>query len=101
MHVILWEFQAKKGREPEFERAYGPAGDWARFFQRGEGYLGTTLLTGESGRGRYLTLDRWTSRGAYEAFRDANAAEYAALDRRLEALTERETWLGAFVETPP
>jgi hypothetical protein len=30
MHVIIWEFRVQAGREEEFERAYGPAGGWAR-----------------------------------------------------------------------
>jgi hypothetical protein len=37
--------------------------------------------------GRYLTLDRWRDRAAYESFRRSAAADYAALDAAREALT--------------
>ena len=97
MYVIVWEFLPKAGREREFEAAYGPDGDWARFFGRGPGYLGTELQRDVQHPRRYLTLDRWESRKAYEAFRAAHAAAYEALDRRFEALTESETPLGSFV----
>lgn len=94
VHVLVWEFGPAPGREAEFERAYGPEGDWARFFQRDPGYLGTELLRGSGGR--YLTLDRWRTRAAFEAFKKREAAEYAAIDRRMEALTSHEASLGSF-----
>jgi hypothetical protein len=39
MYVVLWQFRPLRGREREFERAYGRSGEWIRLFQRGEGYL--------------------------------------------------------------
>ena len=44
MYVVLWRFRPLKDRKREFERAYGPSGEWTRLFQHGEGYLGTELL---------------------------------------------------------
>jgi len=44
----------------------------------------------------YLTIDRWISRAAYEAFVRAVGPAHAALDRRGDALTVRERRLGAF-----
>ena len=98
MYVILWRFRSALGREGEFERAYGPCGEWALLFSRDDGYLGTELLLrrSEDGSREYLTLDRWVSRAAYEAFRARRSGEYRRLDRRLEGLTEEETLLGAF-----
>ena len=99
MHVTIWEFRVKKGREAEFELAYGPTGEWARFFERGEGYLGTELLRDAKDRQRYITIDRWTSPATYEAFRSRWADEYEAIDERCEALTEYEAPLGSLA--PP
>jgi heme-degrading monooxygenase HmoA len=98
MYIILWRFRPAVGREGEFERAYGPSGEWARLFGREDGYLGTELLLrrSEDEPREYLTLDRWASRGAYEAFRARRSGEYGRLDRRLEELTEEETLVGAF-----
>jgi heme-degrading monooxygenase HmoA len=88
------------GRESDFERAYGPAGEWARLFRRADGYLGTELLWRSDNQGEYLTLDRWTSRPSYEAFRSRWSDEYGRLDRRLEGLTEEEAPLGSFEMLP-
>jgi len=93
-HVLVWEFAPATGRAAEFERAYGPDGDWGRFFRRDPAFLGTELLRGAAGR--YLTIDRWRTRDAFEAFKTRHAGEYAAIDRRMEALTSRETAIGAF-----
>jgi heme-degrading monooxygenase HmoA len=59
-----------------FEPEYGPAGEWAQFFRTGKGYVGTELLQDVEHPGRYLVIDRWESRDAYNAFVAANREEY-------------------------
>ena len=93
MYVIVWRFVAHK--PAEFERHYGPEGTWAAFFRRDPEFVRTELLRGEGND--YVTLDYWTSREAFLAFREAHRAEYEEIDRRFEALTESEERLGDFV----
>ena len=100
MYVILWRFLPLEGRESEFERAYGPSGEWALLFRRDDGYLGTELLRSSEDSREYLTLDRWVSRTAYETFRRRFSSEYLRLDRLFEELTEEETPLGTFEMLP-
>ena len=100
MYVVLWRFRPLVGRESEFERAYGPSGKWAPLFRRGDGYLGTELLRRSDDSREYLTLDRWASRAAYEAFRVRWSSEYRRLDLWLEELTEEEASFGAFKVLP-
>ncbi len=100
VYVVLWRFRPRVGQESEFERAYGPSGGWAHLFRRGDGYLGTELLQRSDGSREYLTLDRWASRAAYEAFRVRWSDEYQRLDHELEGLTEEEASLGAFEALP-
>jgi uncharacterized protein len=76
-----------------FESAYGADGEWARFFRRGEGYLGTELLAAAP---RYLLIDRWTSREAYEAFLSAHREEYERRSAAAEGLYLREERIGDF-----
>jgi len=52
----------------EFERVFGTDGEWAEFFRRGRGYVGTELLRDVEAPGRYLVIDRWESAEAYNAF---------------------------------
>lgn len=94
--VCVWEFEVAPEATAEFERLYGPEGDWIALFGRASGYLGSTLLRDRSSPGRYLTLDRWESEASYRAVRTQFAREYAELDRRGETLTLRETPLGEF-----
>jgi heme-degrading monooxygenase HmoA len=100
VYLVVWRFRPKAGHESDFERAYGPAGEWARLFRRADGYLGTELLRRSDNPGEYLTLDRWASRAAYEAFRSRWGDEYGELDRLLEGLTEEEALLGSFEALP-
>jgi heme-degrading monooxygenase HmoA len=76
VYVILWRFRPSRGRESEFERAYGHSGEWALLFGRGDGYLGTELLRRSDDSREYLTLDRWVSRAAYETFRSRCSSVY-------------------------
>ena len=48
----------------------------------------------------YLTLDRWATRAAYEAFRARWSGEYHRLDARSEELTEEEALVGTFEALP-
>ena len=89
--VFLYEVD-NAGRAA-FEAVYGPDGDWARFFAAGEGYHGTELL--RSGD-RYLLIDRWSSRAAYEAFLAEHADEYARRNEEATVLWGREEVLGRF-----
>lgn len=96
MHAVLWSYRVAPGAAPAFEALYGHDGGWARLFRRDPAYLGTDLLRDTADAARYLTIDRWTDRAAYEAFRQSAAAAYAALDREGDALTLEETALGGF-----
>jgi heme-degrading monooxygenase HmoA len=74
MLALVFSYEA---RDPEeFERIYGPEGEWAVFFRRGDGYVGTELLRDVEAPGRYVLIDRWESAAAYQAFIDGNRDEY-------------------------
>jgi len=93
---ILWSFQVPTPLEAEFERVYGPAGDWARLFGRAAGYRGTKLLREARSSRRYLTEDSWQSAEDFDRFTAAHRVEYDALDARCEALTTDECLIGIF-----
>ena len=96
MYLILWEFLVISGKEKVFEQEYGPEGCWVRFFGQGEGYRGTELVRDVANPRRYVTLDLWESRAAYDLFREERREEYLALDKSCEVLTEKEALLGNF-----
>jgi len=93
---IIWEFRVRADRGREFEEHYGSAGTWVDFFRTGPGFLETRLLRDGEDPSRYLTIDVWTDLESYRAFSEKNAAQYGAIDRRFEALTEQERCLGYF-----
>jgi quinol monooxygenase YgiN len=99
--TAVWEFRVSVDKRRAFEKIYGSNGDWARLFRRREGYIRTELIRDRDVPGRYLTLDFWTSRLAYQKFRTQNLAAYKALDRRCEALTQTEKLIGAFQKRVP
>jgi heme-degrading monooxygenase HmoA len=93
MHIVLWRYRARPGREAEFEAAYGEDGLWQQLFRSDAGYLGTDLLRATDGT--YLTMDKWASPAVYETFRARHAARYAEIDAECSPLTAEETPLGA------
>lgn len=93
---IVWQFTAKQGKEEEFERIYGPNGDWAVLFRKADGYGGTELHKSHEIPRSYLVIDRWQSRDAFKQFKDRFNNEYRMLDVRCEELTEREEHVGDF-----
>jgi heme-degrading monooxygenase HmoA len=74
MIALLFRYDA---RDPEeFEQAYGPDGEWARFFRQGAGFIGTELLRDLEEPDRYVVIDRWESIDAYNTFLSKHQAEY-------------------------
>ena len=95
-YLVIWQFRPRPGLEQLFERAYGPHDPWARLFATFEGFVRTELNRDLKDSRRYLTIDFWTSKEAYECFREKYAAEYAAIDQECGALTDEEKPLGEF-----
>ena len=95
-YLIIWEFRVRIGMEKRFDAAYRSGGEWARFFKRGKGYVGTELNRDVRDPQRFVTLDFWTSREAYEKFREQHLAEYKTIDGMCEAMTEKESEIGKF-----
>ena len=94
MLVLVFSYEA---REPEqFERVYGPEGEWARFFRQGRGYIGTELLRDVETPGRYLVIDRWQSADDYNAFIAEHRAEYMARVDDARVYYDQELRLGTF-----
>jgi heme-degrading monooxygenase HmoA len=92
--ALVFSYEAREAAE--FERVYGPEGEWAAFFAGGAGYLGTELLRDVEAPGRYLVIDRWASRDAYRAFVEEHRDEYM---RRVDETVfhyDQELRLGTF-----
>ena len=88
-HLTIWEFYVPSGSESQFETVYGPNGEWVQLFAQAQGFIKTELNHDLNDPRRYLTLDYWSSKEAYETFREQYRAEYAMLDQRCGGLTER------------
>ena len=98
MVQFIWEFIAREDKVAEFERHYSSTGDWAKLFQKNEGFRGTELLRDSENRRRYVTIDRWESFEEQMAMRGRCAKEWEELDRKCEAFTEVERRIGVFEE---
>jgi heme-degrading monooxygenase HmoA len=92
--IIIWEYIVAEGQQAEFERVYGPEGEWAQLFKKAKGYIGTELLRDSDRPRHYITIDRWDSSSAFDSFQENYHGEYEAIDARSENLTERETRIG-------
>jgi len=92
LHVI-WEYDVRPGMESSFEALYGPDGAWAALFREHPGFAGTDLLRSDR-PGRYLTIDRWQSEEAYDAFLAGARERYAAIDAMGDAMTADERRIG-------
>jgi heme-degrading monooxygenase HmoA len=95
MFVIVWQFEVTEENQARFEAAYGPQGSWAQLFRSSSDYHGTELLRDAYVPLTYLTIDHWASEDAFRAFRKDQDAAYEQLDRECDALTAKETRIGA------
>jgi heme-degrading monooxygenase HmoA len=94
--VIALVFSYDVGETGDFEQVYGPDGDWARFFHTGRGFIGTELVRDVEHPDRYLVIDRWESREAYNDFIAAHRDEYLRMVDETAFHYDRELRLGTF-----
>jgi heme-degrading monooxygenase HmoA len=103
--VIALVFRYEVRDPEEFERVYGSDGEWAQFFRRGAGYIGTELLRDVEEPERYLVIDRWESADAYNAFLEQHRAEYLSRSDETRLHYVQELRFGTFEnvwhEDPP
>ncbi len=95
-YAYLWEYRLRPDLASEFEKVYSPEGTWAALFRRHPGYVRTELHRDLQRPGRYITIDYWESKEGRIDFGRRFAAEFEALDRQCEQLTEDETYVGEF-----
>ena len=86
MFVYTWEYFIKDHSQAEFERIYGPDGEWVQLFSKAEGYIKTELFHDLSKPLRYITIDYWKSEGSRNSFREQIDSEFKKLDKRCELL---------------
>jgi heme-degrading monooxygenase HmoA len=96
MFLALWEFEVKSGCEERFQSVYEAEGEWARLFRTDPNFIETRLLRDPVQPNRFVTLDFWESRSAYESFKELNHAAYLRLDKDCQSLTSLERCLGYF-----
>ena len=94
MIALIFSYEVRDSAE--FERVYGPEGEWAQFFRQGRGYVGTELLRDVESPGRYVVIDRWESAEAYNDFASANRDEYMRRVDDTRFHYDQELRLGTF-----
>ena len=94
--AALWEFTVRAAHVDAFRQAYGPNGVWVALFLQAPEYCQTELCADPANPLRFVTIDRWTLRAAYKAFRTQQRDAYAEIDRACEHFTESERLLGEF-----
>jgi len=95
-YVCIWEYVVEASHVEAFERTYGPEGEWVQLFRRADGYLRTELHRDRSRPTRFVSIDYWRTRDAWNTFRASFASEFEELDARCERLTLSERELGTF-----
>ena len=94
--VYVWQYEVRPDTVEEFERVYGPGGEWTELFERAQGYLRTELHRDVDEPLRYITFDYWESRDDRDAFRQTFSNEFDELEVGSEELIETESFIGDF-----
>ena len=94
--MIALVFVYDVSQPDEFQRVYGPDGEWAQFFRQGRGYVGSELLRDVEQPGRFLVVDRWESSDTYNTFVEQHREEYMRRVDETVFLYDHELRFGTF-----
>lgn len=79
-----------------FEHAYGPSGEWARFFASSPGFRRIRLFRSRDESQTYVQIQVWESKDAWVAFLEQHREAYAALVKELRMLRMDQELLGYY-----
>ncbi len=95
MYCKAWKYTVLSN-QAKFEEVYGRNGQWFKFFEPCDDFLGQDLMKGADDETTYMVLDKWMSEEDYEAYIAANQAEYELLESQTRELFEEEISLGSY-----
>ena len=95
-YTYIWEYTIHPAFEHKFVAAYGTEGEWVQLFCRHQGYIRTEFFRDIENPDRFVTIDHWESREAWQAFRESADAAFRELDERCSRYTLKERELGTF-----
>ena len=96
MIAVMWQFDVKSGRQPEFEELYGADGEWTAMNRQTRSYLGSSFLHDQNRSSRYIVTEYWSEMLIYEQHKKSHSAAIASLDARRGMLLESVEPLGIF-----
>ena len=82
--------------EKEFEKIYGPEGDWVQLFRKSKAFVRTEVYRDLETSGRYVTIDYFSSQAAFQAFLKEFREKYDSLDQLGETVCASEKRIGSF-----
>ena len=95
-YICIWEYEVKPEFKESFINYYKSSGDWAKLFERAEGFIRTELFSEQTGVNDFITIDYWESEKNYDEFMNKYYDEYNELDNRCSNFTVSEIMIGSF-----
>jgi hypothetical protein len=96
MIAIVWQFDVRSGRNPEFEEFYGANGAWSSMNRHSRSYLGSSFLRDQTVSSRYLMVEYWSEMVIYERHLISQQQKIAELEALRDALVASMEPLGVF-----
>ena len=96
MIAIMWQFDAKSGKEDEFEELYGAGGEWTAINRRSRSYIGSSFLRDQNRPARYIVVEYWSEMVVYEQHRKYRDSPVLAFEARRSALVQAVEPMGVF-----
>ena len=102
MVAVVWQFETRDDRGPDFEKFYGADGDWTKFSRRSRSFLGSSFLKDLAAQNRYLLIEYWSEMVVYERHLTDFGDEVKELEAERSHFVNRMEALGVFsaLDTP-
>lgn len=95
MYYLVWEYEVNKPAQGKFEEAYSRTGEWFKFFEPCDDFLGHELVKNTKDES-YILIDKWMDKKAYESFLKSNQLEYESLNESSRPLYDSEKLVGTY-----
>lgn len=95
-YAYIWTYRVWPESREAFAKAYGPNGEWVRFYAQSDNYIRTDLLIDEKNPDRFSTIDYFKTKESRDGLVRARKQKFDEIDQRWDEATIEEEFVGFF-----
>lgn len=94
MYCLVSKYTVSTNK-PDFEELFGRNGEWFKFYESCDDFLGSELLK-QDGSDDYLIIDKWMDKSEHKSYIESNSLMFDQLTAKSKEFSDHSEVIGEF-----